>query len=319
MLLQRPGVIPGGSSLPRRIDYLPECKHGLVILSTRSVDQQLLQIADAKRLIHVGQMTSDEVQSVLRANLKESVGDDVVRDLATELDAIPLALAQAAVVINQKIELDAAEKYLHELQGDRRQGLALLEKGAPLPGQDRDAKPSLILRWRESFERIYQIRRSAFELLSFMSLCHHSSIPFTLLHCRDCHHYGDAIYPHQQDNAAPVPDYDSHRLKEDLTLLRDYSFIMPIPSSDDWHLLGSVQGAIQYWLDGRYDRQRTENHFLVHLSREVSEVEPGSQDEYARYQPHVELALNMRPTDHLIVQEWLIIDATSRSLHARSA
>lgn len=91
-------------------------------------------------------------------------------------------------------------------KSDRRESShALLDLGHGDLRRDEDASNSIILTWQTSFERIWQTRRSATDLLLLMSLCNYSSIPESL------------ISPGQDNNS-----------KEDTEFVKDLSVLVGI-------------------------------------------------------------------------------------------
>jgi len=112
----------------------------------------------------------------------EATADELSR-VATELDAMPLAMAQAAAYIRQRAPRCSVKQYLDQLTSEETR-LDILGHSLPNLQRDRDAENCISKTWHISFEHIRQQRSSAADLLSLMSFFDRHDVPEALLHNR---------------------------------------------------------------------------------------------------------------------------------------
>ena len=123
------------------------------------------------------------------ALLQQKLGQDVIHKpeellrLATELDSMPLAMAQAAAYIRRRAPLCSVRQYLDKL-GSKTTRTEVLDHSLPDLQRDRDAENCIMRTWHVSFEHIRQQKSSAADLLSLMSFFDRHAIPGALLYNR---------------------------------------------------------------------------------------------------------------------------------------
>lgn len=169
-----------------RLDSLPICSQGSILITTRD-RQMLTRIVDPADIINL-QPNASHGTALLRRKLEsvdtvEARGstDEPIEALAAALDYMPLAVAQAAAYINERAPLCSVTEYLGKLKKGKKQMIRLLKSASPELRRDFDAKDSILLTWQISFDRIFEARRSAADLLCLMSFYDHQAIPNFLL------------------------------------------------------------------------------------------------------------------------------------------
>ena len=98
-LLELPAISSEGPTAQRRIDYIPSCEHGSVLITTRSKSEALKLVYDSE-IVDVSPMSEDEAEALLVNKLGRSSAED--RLLVRALDRIPLAITQATAYIRER-------------------------------------------------------------------------------------------------------------------------------------------------------------------------------------------------------------------------
>ncbi|KAI9148693.1 Kinesin light chain [Paramyrothecium foliicola] len=213
--------------------YLPERRYGSLIATTRN-KQLGVRLAKGQQPIEVMRMNENESAQLLRTKLDDTKAASAdLSSLASRLEYLPLALAQAASFIQETCI--TVSKYL-QLLGDSDKNMVLfLSKEFETVGRDSSAPRAVAYTWILSFQQIEKQHLLASELLSFMSLLDRQGIPTLFLS-----HY---IEQKERDEGS-LGDIE---LTEALGVLKAFSFITEDNSgSYDMHRL--VQLVTRKWL-----------------------------------------------------------------------
>lgn len=123
--------------------------------------------------------------------------------------------------------------------------------------RDWEAKNSILLTWQISFDHIQGTRPSAAGLLSLMSFFDRQGIPEKLLRV-ECKRNNDYSNPEQPVNGSSEENTDStsesdtdHDFEDDITTLRDYSFISVGEDRSVFTMHRLVQLTARVWLKTR--------------------------------------------------------------------
>ncbi|KAL7913986.1 hypothetical protein GGI35DRAFT_475827 [Trichoderma velutinum] len=262
--------------------YIPDCGHGSILITTRN-KQVGVKFDQGSPLIEVTKMTGDEAHQLVQSILKTEVSTDDVFLLASKLEHLPLALAQATSFIQENaISISDYIQLLDE--GDNALVNQLSESFEPV-GRDSETPHALTATWILSFRQIEQTQPLASDTLCFLSLMHRQAIPQTFIEeWQRQRHPEDA-----QGNT-------SARLIKALGVLKAFSFISEGKDKHiDMHRL--VQLVTRKWLisSGRM-------HEIVECAiRVVSSSYPfGKFETYQvclRYAPHVNSVLAREGTN----------------------
>ena len=208
-VLLEPLATPGeaAQTSQRRIDYIPSCDQGSVLITTRSKSEALKLVYNSE-MVDVLPMSEDEAEALFVKKLGHSSAED--RLFVRALDRIPLAIAQAAAYIRERGPRCTVQQYREEMERSRASRTSLLRRHVPLPNRDREASNAVMLTWQISFEHIYMSRRSAAELLSLMSFCDRLAIPEKL------------IRTDINDTDSPATP---STFEEDIVILRSFSLV----------------------------------------------------------------------------------------------
>ncbi|KAL6825786.1 hypothetical protein J3E69DRAFT_335037 [Trichoderma sp. SZMC 28015] len=262
--------------------YIPDCNHGSILTTTRN-KQVGVKFDQGSPLIEVTKMTDVEAHQLIQGILKTEVSTDEAFLLASKLEHLPLALAQATSFIQENtISISDYIQLLDE--GDNALVDQLSESFEPV-GRDSETPHAVTATWVISFRQIEQNQPLASDTLCFLSSVHHQAIPHTLIE-----EY------HRQRNSEYAQGNTSAGLIKALGILKAFSFISEGKDKDiDMHRL--VQLVTRKWLisSGRMPE------IAERASRIVSSSLPfGKLDTYQaclRYIPHINSVLAIEETN----------------------
>ncbi|KAK4978548.1 hypothetical protein LTR28_005076 [Elasticomyces elasticus] len=283
----------------RLIDYLPACEHGCILFTTRNRGEARRLVSESQ-MVDVSPMEQSHAVSLLEKKLGLDEDQNYSR-LARELDCLPLAMAQAAAYICQRRPRCSVERYLSILSSSSLR-TSLLRRDEQFPDRHGKASSSILLTWQISFEHIARVRPSAADLLSVMSFCDRQTIPEILV--RD-----DGI---SSDCDKSVQALD--RFEDDVTMLRNFSFVSATTDRSSWEMHRLVQDATRLWLEdgNRYEEFR--DRFLYRLNQAIPSHPCNEDDEYPSYWdicrllfPNAQAALGYKPSHTEALSDWASI------------
>ena len=180
--------------LPLRVmlaHFIPKCPHGHVLYTTRSkaVGERL---TDSGHVIETGSMDQQDSHELLRSHMartshpaggvqviQETLSDQTLEKLSTQLNGIPLALSQAAAFMRQQ-NLNASE-YLKLVEQDESRLTHVLEHDFLSMSSDDRWSKAVASVWNLTFDQIDTNAPEASELLSFVAFLSPQEIPKSLL------------------------------------------------------------------------------------------------------------------------------------------
>lgn len=256
------------SSIKPLASYIPECPHVSVLVTTRN-KQTGLRLTKQRRPIAVGKMDDVESQQLISTKLDDSTSEDRQR-LATRLESLPLALAQAAAFIQENcMTIGEYIKLLDESPAE------VLDTEFEAPGRDREIPHAVMQTWKISFEEIKRQNPLAGHLLSLMGLVDRQAIPREFLA-----HYVELFHPEPRSTR-------SIRLATALGVLKAYSFVAENKSSSlDMHRL--VHLSTQRWLEEKGELRLFYRQALQILSEIFPDCDYDNTEERCQsYLPHI--------------------------------
>jgi tetratricopeptide (TPR) repeat protein len=276
---QRNDRIPTPSG-GRRLDYIPTCDHGTVLITTRRRDM-CLKMVHRNSMMEILPMDAEHALELMQKKIGIQDPKEDIMHLATALDFMPLAMAQAAAYIHKRAPRCSVQQYTEKLHRSQKSKLSLLNRDETDLRRDREASNSIISTWQISFEHVRNVRPSAADLLSFMSFFDRQAIPEALLLASTITDSDDAS-ENGEDNDLDDSQSDSgsgtDELNEDILLLRDYSFISVTSDSAIFEMHALVQLATQKWLGGNARYSEWRNKFIQVLDNQFPKIEPGSSN-----------------------------------------
>ena len=268
-----------------RMDYLPVCSHGSMIVTTRS-RAVANRLASRSKTIVLEPMSYENAVSLLQKKLgpSDKATNSAKMRLAAALGFMPLAIKQAAAYINNSTPRSSVEQYLVKFRESDARKIALLDTEVRDPlSQDTEASSSIIGALQISFDHIDQTRPSAAQLLSLMSFFDHHGIPAFLLN-------PSTNEDNEQDRRAKVRESE-----DDIATLRDYLFVSLTSDGSSFEMHRLVQLAVRKWLETHGTYQMWAEQSIARLWRAL----PVTCHLYENWpkcrvlDPHVEIALDV--------------------------
>ncbi|KAH7009843.1 hypothetical protein EDB80DRAFT_610413 [Ilyonectria destructans] len=268
-----------GASLGR---YVPECAHGSILVTTRN-KQAGLKLAQGKPPIEVDKLTDAEANMLMRAMMDDQevdIGETAV--LASRLEHLPLALAQAAAFV-QENSITIGE-YIKLLDDSDMALVDRLSEPFNTVGRDSETPRSVTATWIISFEMIEQQDSFTSNILSFIGLLDRQAIPKEFIAA-----YCFKTLP-QELNAI-----DATKLTKSLGLLKAFSFISKDKGETvDMHRL--VQLVTRKWLLVKGRMVKLAQHALKTVADAYPRGSFKSRDLCLRYLPHAKSVLSQDGT-----------------------
>ena len=231
-------LYPSDPQQIRYADYLPKSVAGSILLTTRN-GKVGHDFAAAYNNLVLAVMNVEESISLLLARLGPDASDESLKNLAEQLDRVPLALVQASsFIIQNQVSVD---RYLQLYQHSDSAKIRLLSENFEDEVRDPLSKNPIATTWAISFEYIQKHDPQAAYLLSFMAMLANQGVPEFLL----------------------PPGADPMDFEKALSTLQVFSFIsmrlQPLAGSQhrffDFHRL--VRVAMRNWLNSERAFDRT--------------------------------------------------------------
>ncbi|KAM6510855.1 hypothetical protein FSOLCH5_011300 [Fusarium solani] len=271
--------------------YLPRCRYGKILVTSRSMDAAERLTGGHKAVYRISTMDDAQGLQLFRNKLNGDFDADAAGNLVRALDRIPLAIIQAAAYINRRAPRVSVITYLDTFrESDEKKG-SLLDRDVGDLRRDETVSNSVITTWQVTFEQIRRERPSAANLLSFMSFFNPQGIPEFVLHGYDTG---------PTDNVDR--DAQTGGFEDDLDVLRGYSLVSVETTRDVWAMHSLVQACTRAWLSV-VDAARWKRVFLRAMSRHFP---GGAFEAWSTSQmllPHIESVLEEEPPDEDL-QNW---------------
>jgi tetratricopeptide (TPR) repeat protein len=284
----------------RRLDYIPTCNHGAVLITTRSRDM-CSEMVHRNHMLEIRPMNAEHALEMMQKKIgMQDQEDDIIR-LATALDFMPLAVAQAAAYIHKRAPRCSVQQYIEKLHRSQKSKLSLLNRDEPDLRRDREASNSILSTWQISFEHVRDSRPGAADLLSFMSFFDRQAIPGALLLAStkcdsidgsdngEVNDLADDNFSDSRSDSSSKED----ELEEDIQLLRDYSFISVTSDPTVFEMHALVQLATQMWLSGNARYSQWRNRFIQVLDDKFPEIDSSNWAKAKAIFPHAFAALHL--------------------------
>ncbi|KAG4429842.1 hypothetical protein IFR05_014674 [Cadophora sp. M221] len=296
------------------VSYLPQCSHGSILITTRSEDEAL-KLVEPRDIITVKPMSIQDALALFESKLRggDNGSDDgnVTTELLVALELMPLAIVQAAAYILRRRPRYSVREYFQDFLKNDRKRTSLLDYNGKQLRRDREAKSSILVTWQISFDHILAIRSSAADLLSLMSFFDRQGIPDTLLQNRSQQTKTTLSNSIDTDTSYSDDDEDgtskssvSDGFEEDVSVLRNYSFISVNTNGTSFEMHGLVQLAMRKWLEAHGQIERWKRQFIKNLD---AELPTGEYENWERCQalfPHAQSAAAQKPKEQDSLTDW---------------
>ncbi|KAJ6126484.1 hypothetical protein N7523_002096 [Penicillium sp. IBT 18751x] len=294
---------PPNASTKPLLEYVPRCRNGSIIITSRS-REAALRMVKHKDLIDVNPMARSEALELLQKTLDQSEESQESQQLVEELEFMPLAIAQAACYIRNRAPRYSVSQYLRDFQKSDSEAIKLLKKEAGHLDRDWEAKNSILVTWQISFNYIRDEKPSAAELLSLMSFFDRQGIPESVIRqppasCTSRTEPFDDSSDEETSGSDGGPEFE-----DDVTTLRNYSFIFVIENGASFAMHRLVQLTTRAWLKSHGETERWRERFIANI---YGEFPTGRYENWARCRslyPHVRLAMSQRPESRESLLRW---------------
>jgi len=309
-LFRAPDVNDEGGSyrktLRNRMDYLPPCAHGSILITSRS-RTATKRLTDECDVITVNPMGQATALALLEKKLGQSGATEDMEKLAAALDHMPLALAQAGAYIKQRGSRCSVGRYLAKLERSEKSQTSLLTSASKELRRDEQAQDSIILTWQISFDHIRATRPSAADLLSLMSMYNYQGIPEYLLGAResdtrqskrpvsgpdDVQHDSDARSSASDDE--DFEDFEEDEFEDDVLTLINFHFISTTFSNTAFVMHRLVQLAARVWLRSHELYQEWARKSVGRLDEALPNGEHKNWQRCGELYPHVQSILSLQ-------------------------
>ncbi|KAK4162839.1 putative kinesin light chain [Cladorrhinum sp. PSN259] len=251
-------------------DYLPFSRKGSILFTTRNHELGLRLVESESRIIPVEEMSKHEALEMLQKNLKaDQINDTRSNDALLEFLAnLPLAIRQASAYMAKK-QISTTE-YLALCKSSDEDMIELLSRDFEDRHRYKNTQNAIATTWLISFQRISDHDAVAADYLRFMCFLAGKDIPHSLL---------------------PL----AGRLKtvEAIGTLKAYAFISQRNESDTYDIHRLVQISMLSWLSQRRERKEWTAKVLERLADVFPWPEHGNREEWMRYLPHTQHALQL--------------------------
>ncbi len=236
-----------------------------------------------------------------------------------QLDFMPLAIVQAAGYIKHRSPRCTVLQYLERLRRSDRDAVQLLDlKAGELSrgweagrlSRDWEAENSILLTWQISFEHIRQVRVSAANLLSLMSFFDRQGISENLLRVqyRRQGQYSSSKNivddSSDEDMDSPLETDPGQDFEDDITTLRDYSFISVAGDRTVFTMHRLVQLFARRWLKAHDQIEQWKEKFISNLCQEFPTGEYENWERCRSLYPHVKSAMSQLPESQESLRQW---------------
>ncbi|KAJ5749249.1 uncharacterized protein N7511_010945 [Penicillium nucicola] len=299
-----------GASEQPLASYIPQCQHGLLIMTSRSRDVAL-KFVDDSEIVVVDPMDKPQASALMKNKLGFSANEDDILDLTEALDFMPLAIVQAAAYIKKRVPRYSVSRYLEDFQKGYRKGTRLLEHEAGHLQRDREANSSILTTWQISFNHIRACKPSAANLLSLMSFFDRQGITEELVQ--------DVRFKENDSDGDSTSDSDfDDGFDEDIETLRDYSFISISPNGKSFQMHRLVQLSTRRWLETRDEYEHWQDVFFDVLFQKFPSAEYENWELCHLMFPHIKSAMSQFPKSQNSLMNWAFV-LLNGALYARKS
>ncbi|KAF2178079.1 hypothetical protein K469DRAFT_676405 [Zopfia rhizophila CBS 207.26] len=265
----------------RLLDYIPDCSHGSVLLTTRN-KKVATSFADKDGLEQVLPLSRKESEQLVHQLLDtEQCREGGVDELTEVLNHFPLAIVQATSFIRGNGI--TVQTYLQRYRENKHDALELFGHGL----MDSDDSDAVTTTWMISFKQLQANNQYAANLFSLMAYLDHSEIPESLL--RDI------------DNKKTGLEFEKAcgELKAFSLISEAYSIPSSASSSPNsiprlFNVQPIVQLVMRLWLREHNQTTRWSDAALVAVSKTFPPAESSKEHwkAYEMYLPHVQAVLD---------------------------
>ncbi|KAL1597940.1 hypothetical protein SLS60_008428 [Paraconiothyrium brasiliense] len=289
---------PDNSDQPEELllNFLPQSPNGSILFTSRSQAVAYKLTGDFDNIIEVKPMSNDDALALLHKKLGPIAQGDEATELTYALEAMPLALAQAAAFIKQRMPRMSLSNYIDKLRRSDRDRARLLENDLGDLRRDGQASNSIISTWHISFEHIREKRPTAARLLSLMSLFDRQGISESLLQGR---------YAKSQDDDADLADStDGADFDDDIQTLTSFSLVRMSADGRGFEMHRLVQFSTKKWLELSNELELWKQTYVTLMDEICPNADYENWPKWQALFPHAEAVLNNKPKEAKALEVW---------------
>jgi hypothetical protein len=244
--------------------FLPESDDGLTIFTTRH--GRVAQYLAGSDIVEIGKMKKQETIDLLEKSLVRKsppYNNEIVMNLLTELEYLPLAITQAAAYINTN--KSSISEYLRLLKGTEQDAAAIMSTDFGDKTRYRNLTNAVAKTWTITFNKILERDTLAADLLTFISCIEWRAIPYSIL-------------PTAHPEAL---------LAGAIGTLCSYSFLEKRDDGKKLDMHRLVHLATRTWISQNGREAETRNAALKHLSEVFPSHDYTNREIWRDYLPHV--------------------------------
>jgi tetratricopeptide (TPR) repeat protein len=254
-------VVFGTTSSKGIVDYLPESEDGLTIFTSRR--QEVAGSLVGSDVLKLGKMSDEDAVAFIQSLVwKDLAQDNAITELLTELDYLPLAIAQAVAYIN-KNEITFAS-YLRLLKNTDEDIITLMSGEFRDSIRYKQSANAVATTWVVSFNQILKEDATAADLLAFISCIEWKAIPRSIL---------PTIRPEA-------------RLVDAIGTICSYSFMVKRDNEEVFDMHRLVHLAIRIWLDRDGRRVGIRKKAIEHVAEVFPSNDYENRNIWREYLPH---------------------------------
>ena len=292
-VLSSPATLNNVATKPL-LEYIPRSSNGFTIITSRN-KEVALRMADHKDIVDVKPMEESEALDLLQKRLGKSEDNQeaLYLQLVQALDFMPLAIIQAASYIRNRAPRCSVAQYLSDFQKSDREATKLLKKEVGHTHRDWEAKNSILVTWQMSFDHLRRTKRSAADLLSIMSFFDRQGIPEILLQHQykiNDHSNSKPDIVEESDDTETSESDDGSSFDDDITSLRDFSFISVSGNGASFTMHRLVQLSMRAWLKHQGKLEQWREQSIFNLAMEFPSPAHENWEQYRLLHPHVKYA-----------------------------
>ena len=312
-LLRKPKTDESDISSEPPLRKLLESSTGTVIVTTRNKGVALDIVGRANNILDVKPMNQAEALDLLQKKLSPLAEHGQGRELAEELEYMPLAIVQAAGYIQSRLPRCSVSQYLLKLRKSDREAVRMLREEAGLLHRDWEAKNSILLTWQISFDYIRKKRPSATDLLSLMSFFDRQGIAESILRVTSNEERNENLVDNKpEESSSEDTDSESNStadtaFEKEFMMLSDFSLISiesDDTSSTSFTMHRLVQLTVRTWLKVYGQLEQWKEKSIENLSLEFPTGEYENWEECRSLFPHVKAAVSNRPKSQESLRKW---------------
>lgn len=292
---------------------LLESSTGTILVTSRNRGVALDIAGHTRNIVDVQPMNQTEALALLQKKLSPLAEDDQGRELAQELEYMPLAIVQAAGYIQSRLPRYSVSRYLLKLRKSDREATRMLREEAGFLNRDWEAKNSILLTWEISFDYIRKRRSSATDLLSLMSFFDRQGITESILRALPTEKTNDASVEEDPDESfSEDSDSESNSsadasFEKDYMMLSDFSLISignDDTDSTSFTMHRLVQLTVRAWLKVHCQLEQWKEKFIEILDIEFPTGRYENWEICRPLFPHVKAAVSNRPKSQESLNQW---------------